>query len=122
MRQASLPPGRYKVGAPPFSACEVPSLTRPQEMVRHAREQPRSAAPPCAVAVAAAAAAIAPPRARRQPPLIVRVPPRGQEEIRLGKTPQERDEYERMADLFAIVSATERLEQAYVRDIVDAEE
>ena len=44
------------------------------------------------------------------------------EEIRLYTTSREREKYDTLADLYAIIRAVEALERAYVKDAVKAPE
>ncbi len=45
-----------------------------------------------------------------------------QKEVRLYKTPKDRERYDNQANLFAIVSTIEQLEKAYIRDCITANE
>jgi ESCRT-I complex subunit VPS28 len=45
-----------------------------------------------------------------------------QREVRLWRDKREREMYDNFADLFAIIKTTEKLEKAYVRDVVSAKE
>jgi len=45
-----------------------------------------------------------------------------QREVRLWHDKREREMYDNFADLFAIINTTEKLEKAYVRDVVSAKE
>lgn len=44
------------------------------------------------------------------------------EEVKLSETAKERERYENMADLYAIVNTLQHLEKAYIRDCVTAKE
>eukprot|EP00002_Diphylleia_rotans_P029514 TRINITY_DN6015_c0_g1_i1.p1 TRINITY_DN6015_c0_g1~~TRINITY_DN6015_c0_g1_i1.p1 ORF type:complete len:213 (-),score=49.04 TRINITY_DN6015_c0_g1_i1:159-797(-) len=48
-------------------------------------------------------------------------PPTPHSDIRLWTTPAEREQHEIRADIYSIIKTVERLEKAYVRDIVSAE-
>lgn len=45
-----------------------------------------------------------------------------QREVRLWNDKREREMYDNFADLFAIIKTTEKLEKAYVRDVISARE
>lgn len=44
------------------------------------------------------------------------------EEVRLSKNPREREKYDNLAELFAVLSTLQCLEKAYIRDAVGAKE
>jgi len=50
------------------------------------------------------------------------VPQRPKEKIQLFQGPREREKYDNMADLYAIIKTVEHLEKAYVKDAIPAEQ
>lgn len=44
------------------------------------------------------------------------------EEVRLYRTPREREQYDNLADLYSVINTLQCLEKAYIKDSIDAKE
>jgi len=64
------------------------------------------------------AAGMTPPMARTASPTTIQRP---KEKVQLYQGPREREKYDNMADLYAIIKTVEHLEKAYVKDAIPAD-
>mgnify|MGYP001838029103 CR=1 FL=1 len=119
MQPGMMPPPQAQ-GYPPMGAYGAPS---PSTVPTHLH-------PPAQSMTASTIAAVAPgmtqsnigPAASPYPPTHSPGAARAAEKVVLYQGPREREKYDNMADLYAIIKTVEHLEKAYVKDAVTAEE